>query len=265
MGRVNLEYAQLSDKGVVRNFNEDSVLCDREHGIFILADGMGGYKAGDVASSMATAIIHDVLLKTGDAGTDADYEADLSKAVNLANRSIFRTASMNRDYEKMGSTVVTLQLHDHVASIAHVGDSRLYRWRDGQLQQLTRDHSLLQEQITLGLISAEEARLSHNRNLVTRALGAEESVAVETQRVPVEEGDVFLLCSDGLNDLVNDEDIQLALSSLHMHLPLAAKILIQMANDNGGHDNVSVILVRAGGEVAEVSGLAARLFGWLRR
>ncbi len=266
MGRLHLECAQLSDKGMVRTFNEDSVLCDRENGFFILADGMGGYKAGDVASNMVVQIIQQKLAESTPSGSHDDCEARLVGAVTSANSQIHKAARLNRDFEKMGATVVLIRFHDNALSVAHVGDSRLYRLRQGKLQALTLDHSLLQEQITLGLISAEEARLSHNRNLVTRALGAEADVAVETHRYEVDDGDVYLLCSDGLNDMVSDEDIELALSTLAIKLPLAAEVLVQMANDSGGHDNVSVVLVRASAQGGpDRVGLAARLFGWLKR
>ncbi len=265
MRRIHLECAQLSDKGMVRTFNEDNVLCDRENGLFVLADGMGGYKAGDVASSMAAQIIQQKIVQGGATSADDSYESGLVNAIASANSQIYRAARLNRDFEKMGTTVVVAHFHDDVLSVAHVGDSRLYRMRRGKMEALTLDHSLLQEQITLGLISPEEARLSHNRNLVTRALGAEGAVVVDTQRFAVEEGDIYLLCSDGLNDMVNDEDIALALSTLSIKLPLAAEILVQMANDNGGHDNVSVILIRASSQSVDKAGLTSRLFGWLKR
>ena len=144
----------------------------------------------------------------------------------------------------MGTTLVTALFHDNRMTVAHIGDSRLYLLRDDILTSVTRDHSLLQEQLDSGLITPEEARFSQNKNLVTRALGVEPTVDPEINEYPVQPGDVYLFCSDGLNDMLVDEEIQLVLQTLSVNLSLAAKQLVQMANDNGGRDNISVILVK---------------------
>ena len=144
----------------------------------------------------------------------------------------------------MGTTLVTALFHDNCVTVAHVGDSRMYRLREETLSVLTRDHSVLQEQIDSGMITPEEARFSQNKNLVTRALGVEPEVDAEIGEHPVLPGDLYLFCSDGLNDMLPDDEIGLALQSLSANLELAADQLIQMANDNGGRDNVSVILVK---------------------
>jgi len=144
----------------------------------------------------------------------------------------------------MGTTLVTVLFYDNLLTVAHIGDSRLYRLRDDEFRTLTRDHSLLQEQIESGMISVADARFSQNKNLVTRALGVDPAVEPEIQDYPVLPGDIYLLCSDGLNDMVEDEEIHLTLKMLAVNLDLAATQLIQMANDNGGRDNVSVIVIK---------------------
>ena len=161
-----------------------------------------------------------------------------------ANAAIFQAAQDEAGYAGMGTTLVAALFFDDRVAVAHVGDSRLYRLRDGTLSLLTHDHSLLQEQIDSGLLSAEEARYSLNRNLVTRALGVDPLVEVDLAEHLVLPDDLYLLCSDGLNDMVPDEEIALALQTLSDHLELAATQLVEMANDQGGRDNVSVILVK---------------------
>jgi protein phosphatase len=164
----------------------------------------------------------------------------------------------------MGTTLVVALWHDNKMAVGHIGDSRLYRWRGGTLEQVTRDHSLLQEQIDSGMITKEQARHSQNKNLVTRAVGIDPEVETEVHTYPVQPGDVYLLCSDGLSDMVSDEDIQTTLTSLHSNLPLAAEQLVQQANDNGGRDNVSVILVRVVREFAAHAGLLDKVKSWFK-
>ena len=164
----------------------------------------------------------------------------------------------------MGTTIVVILFHQSSVTIAHIGDSRLYRLRQGRLQLLTHDHSLLQHQVETGLISVEDAKVSHNRNLVSRALGVDAEIKVEISEHDVHSDDVYLLCSDGLNDMVDDADIELAINELQANLPLASRQLIQMANDNGGHDNVSVIIAKVGNGVAAERRLLGRLFAWLK-
>jgi protein phosphatase len=148
--------------------------------------------------------------------------------------------------------------------VAHIGDSRLYRLRNGDLSQLTRDHSLLQEQIDSGMITKEMARRSQNKNLVTRAVGIEPEVEVDINTFEAQEGDMFLLCSDGLNDMVEDDDIHLTLNSLCSNLSLASTQLVQMANDNGGRDNISVILIRVKKPFAAERSWLGRFKAWFR-
>ncbi len=148
--------------------------------------------------------------------------------------------------------------------MAHLGDSRLYLLREGKFKQVTRDHSLLQEQIDSGLISAEQAKNAQHKNLVTKALGIDPSAEPEIHEYPVKTGDIYLLCSDGLCDMVDDEDIGMAVQTFAANLKMAASHLVQMANDNGGRDNVSVILVRVLREYPAARGVMAKVFAWLK-
>ena len=248
-----LEIVVRTDPGMVRGHNEDAVFANPNLGFAILADGMGGYNAGEVASGMATMVLAAEL----EAALCArpPYEIDretgltyghccLADKVALTNSAIFNAAQSQPQYAGMGTTLVTALFYDNRVTVAHLGDSRVYRLRGESFVAITRDHSLLQEQIDSGMISLEEARFSHNKNLVLRALGVELGVDVEIHDYPVLPDDIYLLCSDGLNDMVDDEDIQAALLARAAHLDLAASALIQMANDNGGRDNVSVILIK---------------------
>ncbi|GAB1392330.1 Stp1/IreP family PP2C-type Ser/Thr phosphatase [Rhodocyclaceae bacterium] len=247
-----LEMATCSDPGRVRSNNEDSVLANPQLGLAVLADGMGGYNAGEVASSMATAVLGCELEHAFDLHPPHQVSEDgktwahaaLIDRVAKTNAAIHHAASNNAKYAGMGTTLVMVQFFDNRMAVAHIGDSRLYRLRDGELSQVTRDHSLLQEQIDSGLITPEQARFSQNKNLVTRAMGVDADVDTELAEHDVLTGDVYLLCSDGLNDMVEDDEIALTLSSLSANLPLCAQQLVDMANDNGGRDNVSVILVK---------------------
>ncbi len=248
-----LEIVLRTDTGRVREHNEDAVFANPHLGCVVLADGMGGYNAGEVASSMATTRLASELESalaaraphaTDGPGGEAFAGQCLRDAVADANAAIFQAAQDEAGYAGMGTTLVAALFFDDRVAVAHVGDSRLYRLRDGTLNLLTHDHSLLQEQIDSGLLSAEEARHSLNRNLVTRALGVDPLVEVDLAEHLVLPDDLYLLCSDGLNDMVPDEEIALALQTLSGHLELAATQLVEMANDQGGRDNVSVILVK---------------------
>jgi len=237
-----IEMAACSDTGQVRSHNEDAVLTNAAQGLAVLADGMGGYNAGEVASGMATAGLG------ADLGAIAanllETRAALVDAIARANAAIYQAAQSQAQCAGMGTTLVTMRFFDNRLIVAHIGDSRCYRLRGEALTQLTRDHSLLQEQIDSGIITAEQARFSQNKNLVTRALGVDAEVNTEVNEYEVLPGDVYLLCSDGLNDMVEDAEIAMTLEALAANLPLCAAQLVQMANDNGGRDNVSVILAK---------------------
>lgn len=248
-----LEIVVRTDPGMVREHNEDAVFANPNLGLAILADGMGGYNAGEVASGMATMLLsaeleaafattmpHEIDKKTG----QRFAHRCIDDKVSQTNRAIFNAAETQPQYAGMGTTLVTAVFYDNQVTVAHIGDSRLYRLRGDEFRTLTRDHSLLQEQIDSGVISVEDARFSQNKNLVTRAVGVDPDVETEIHDYPVLPGDIYVLCSDGLNDMVEDEEIKLALQMLAANLELAATQLIQMANDNGGRDNVSVIVIK---------------------
>ncbi len=268
-----LEIATCTDPGMVRSHNEDSVAADPANGLVVLADGMGGYNAGEVASGMATTVIVTEMrqLLTGvkphdvDKGSSEEIAARLVREQVLkANTSIFQAAQSQPQYAGMGTTLVVCLFYDNRVLVAHLGDSRLYMLRDGSFRQVTRDHSLLQEQIDSGIITAEQAKKAAHKNLVTKALGIDPVVEPEIHEYDTRPGDVYLLCSDGLCDMVEDEDIGMTLQALGGNLKLAAQQLVQMANDNGGRDNVSVILVRVLREYPGARGVMAKVFAWLK-
>src|SRR5918993_2200303 len=206
-----LEFHCASDTGRARNNNEDSAAVDEATALVVLADGMGGYNAGEVASGMATSFIKAELgrwlQEASSTASDTDVRRAMDICVDNANRAIFNAANSNPQYAGMGTTLVVGVFRDARLLIGHVGDSRAYRLRAGRLTQITHDHSLLQEQIDSGLITAEQAAFSANKNLVTRAVGVEDTVLLETHLHEVQAGDVYLLCSDGLSDMVDDDGI----------------------------------------------------------
>jgi len=258
-----LEMVARTDPGMIRSHNEDAIFADAGLGITILADGMGGYNAGEVASGMATMRLAEDLARivvadaeNGRALSDPSVVGQhLVNEVSAANAAIFNASRSCPQYAGMGTTLVMAWFYDNRMSVAHVGDSRLYRLRGEHFEQLTRDHSLLQEQLDSGIITAEQARYAEHRNLVTRALGVDPEVEVEVNDFDVRTGDIILLCSDGLNDMIEDDEIGLALTTLGSNLPLAAEHLVHMANDNGGRDNVSVILVKVLADYSAPRGL----------
>jgi protein phosphatase len=268
-----LEIASCTDPGMVRSHNEDSIAADAANGLVVLADGMGGYNAGEVASGMATTVIITEMqqILTAARPYDIDQRNNQEIATRLvreqvlkANTSIYQAAQSQPQYAGMGTTLVVCLFYDDKVLVAHLGDSRLYLLRDGGFKQITRDHSLLQEQIDSGLISPAQAKNAQHKNLVTKALGIDPSVEPEIHEYPVEAGDIYLLCSDGLCDMVDDEDIGMAVQTFAANLKMAAHHLVQMANDNGGRDNVSVILVRVLREYPAARGVMAKVFAWLK-
>ena len=240
-----------SDTGRVREHNEDTIVYDVDAGLVVLADGMGGYNAGEVASGIAGKTILNLVresverenLASNDAASGMSRRSIvLRDAIQRANKIIFQTAKTQPNCEGMGTTVVAALFHDNRMTIAHVGDSRLYRARDGKLERMTLDHSLLQELVDRGFYSPEEAARASNKNYVTRALGVEAQVEVELHEEPVQKGDYFILCSDGLSDMVEDADILLTINTFGANLDTVAKQLVQLANNNGGRDNISVLV-----------------------
>ena len=247
---MTLELFAATDTGRARSNNEDSVAVDEASALLVLADGMGGYNAGEVASGMATSFIKTELgrwlLEAAAAASDADVRRAMDICVDNANRAIFNAANTNPQYTGMGTTLVVGVFRDARLLMGHVGDSRAYRLRDGRLSQITHDHSLLQEQIDSGLITPEQAAYSANKNLVTRAVGVEDTVLLETHLHDVLPGDTYLMCSDGLSDMLDDETIEQLLQAGDA-LPELGAALVNAANDAGGKDNISVVLARVRG------------------
>jgi protein phosphatase len=254
---LTIEFQTALDAGRMRSNNEDSVAFDEIGAMAVLADGMGGYNAGEVASQMATSFICSELgrwLREAHAqASDQEVRRAMDICVDNANRAIFNAANSNHQYAGMGTTLVMAVFREARLLVGHVGDSRAYRWRAGRLQQLTRDHSLLQEQIDAGLITSEQAAFSANKNLVTRAVGVEDTVLLETHQHDVQHGDLYLLCSDGLSDMLDDSTIGQIVSTSES-LAAACSALVDAANDAGGKDNISMVLMRASSD----SGAAAR-------
>jgi protein phosphatase len=246
----SIELSAAVDAGRSRSNNEDSVALDDAVSMAVLADGMGGYNAGEVASNMATSFIRTELgrwlREAQGQASDAEVRRAMDICVDNANRAIFNAANSNPQYAGMGTTLVVAVFRDNRLLVGHVGDSRAYRLRAGRLQQITRDHSLLQEQIDAGLITPEQAAFSANKNLVTRAVGVEDTVLLETHQYEVQAGDLYLMCSDGLSDMLDDTSIAQVLQA-HDSLEATCRALIEAANDAGGKDNISVVLVRASG------------------
>lgn len=274
-----LEIVGYTDTGRVRSHNEDAIHCDAERGLAILADGMGGHNAGEVASGMATTWLATELGMQIDRArarandtmfTRVDPEAtarSVRDEVLRANTAIYQAAQSQPHYTGMGTTLVMTVFFDNMMLVAHAGDARLYRLREARLERMTRDHSLLQEQMDSGLLSPEDARLSTNRNLVTRAVGIDAMLEPDVHCHDVFANDIYLLCSDGLNDMMEDELIETTLRQSPDNLDASAKQLICLANDHGGRDNVSVILIRikTGFPVQSYSpGCLTRFMSWLR-
>jgi protein phosphatase len=260
-----------TDTGRVREHNEDMIAFDGELGLVVLADGMGGYNAGEVASGIAVKTVFNLIRESisRENLNLADDNSGMSRpsiilrdAIQRANKIIYQTARSQPHCEGMGTTVVAALFFDDRVSIAHVGDSRIYRVRAGAIEQITLDHSLLQELVDRGFYSPEEAQRASNKNYVTRALGVESNVEVEIQQHPVHKGDIYLLCSDGLSDMVEDDDMVLTISTFGANLNSVAQHLIQLANDNGGKDNISVVMAQVLDSFPVRHGIFDRILKW---
>lgn len=244
-GAINL--ASLSDVGLVRAHNEDTVANDLTNGLVLLADGMGGHQCGEIASAMAALIIKtelaDLFARQQESlDVVTSVSSMLEKAVMLANETIVQAAFKSDDCEGMGTTLVCGIFADNKIVVGHIGDSRMYRLRDDDFVQLTEDHSLLQTQINAGLMTKAEARHASYRHMITRALGTSLDVELDLSEHVVELGDVYLLCSDGLTDLVEDDEVKSAIISASGDMNLAVKQLLALANSYGGNDNISMLI-----------------------
>jgi serine/threonine protein phosphatase PrpC len=252
--------AGKTDIGLVRQANEDSFRLLPNKKLFIVCDGMGGHRAGEVASATAC----DVITRLYDQNYERLLQDDrlrlprlfppstdvLTKAVRIANHWVHRLSSGDPSLGGMGTTIVAMAVEEDIATILHVGDSRAYRYYDGELQRLTIDHSWAAEIEQSEHVSAEEARRMVNRNVITRALGVRETVEIDVAVRKIVNGDMYILCSDGLCGLVKDDDIRRVVAGGHGDVDGTAGQLIELANNRGGTDNVSVIVVKIAGEVA---------------
>lgn len=250
--RLKAVSAGLTDVGRKRNHNEDSYLVDEELQLYVVADGMGGHAGGGTASRIAVETI-DREMRAAKAhpedpfGSTADLQDSplpefLRAAVEKACLEIYRAAQEDPRLAGMGTTVISLCVHRGHALFGHVGDSRAYLVRGDLIQQISEDHSLVNEQIKAGMITAEEAKHSRYKNIITRSVGFEEEVQVDVMGIAVEEGDSFMLCSDGLANLVEDNEIRQVISS--SEFKDAPKKLVDLANERGGDDNITCIVVR---------------------
>jgi len=243
----------LTDQGRVRDHNEDSIGSLADMGLLVLADGMGGHKGGEVASALAVDTILSQLkrsladIKPGEVDDKTGYSHEsmaIESAIKEANNVIYQASKNNIQYEGMGTTVVVLLFYNNRLTVAHVGDSRLYRIRNKILEQMTRDHTLLQELVDRGFYTKQEARKSLNKNLVTRAVGVNPIVDIDLLEDIAITDDIFLLCSDGLSDMIDDDLIEGTILNYSNDVDRATKELVHQANQHGGKDNISAMLAQ---------------------
>jgi len=239
---VRYTAAALSDRGRKRPTNEDAFGFSVEHGVYVVCDGMGGAAAGEIASSLAVDEILKHLAKAREAGVSLPKLAE--QAVCAANEAVYSRAQRNQRLQGMGTTLVALVVDERRAWVLNVGDSRCYRLRAGRLEQVTQDHSLVEEQVRMGRMTVAEASRSPLRNVITRALGTQNCVTPDSFELEVESGDIFMLCSDGLTRELTDRTIQ-ALLNPDGPLEERCALLTDAAKKAGGHDNITCILVQA--------------------
>jgi PPM family protein phosphatase len=250
---MRIEVAGNTHVGMKRNHNEDSFLLLPDEALFCVADGMGGHSSGEIASKIAVEEMAEFFKMTSrDQDATWPYKMDktrnydenrLATGIKLANMRIFEKASSEQKYKGMGTTIVTVHFANNLAYVAHVGDSRVYFFRNGTLKQLTEDHSLLNDYLKAKKLSPEEIEAFPHKNVIVRALGMKDTVQVDVGRVDPQDGDIFLLCSDGLSGMVTDPSIQTILGSTN-ELEIACTQLIDQANAAGGNDNVTCVLAR---------------------
>ena len=247
---ITLEVAGRSDVGRVRPSNEDNFGYDQKLGIFVVCDGMGGHAAGEIASQIAVDTMLAYFREHAPSVEDNAFLDDapvgarlLAEAVKKANDAILNYAEANKNMTGMGTTLVAARFSDGVFSIANVGDSRIYLFREGQLLQLTEDHSLVMEQVRRGMLTLEEAKRSSVQNIITRALGTEENTLPDLGEFPAQDGDILVLTTDGVLRHVTDQEMHTILLELPS-LEAACQTLIDAANEGGGEDNATCVLVR---------------------
>ena len=253
---MKIFYQAISDVGRKRKGNEDSLFVNPEQGLFVVADGMGGHAAGEVASRLAVDAINEFICLTGDDeeitwpfGLDETISYDgnrLKTAIRYANRKVLEATKEKSEYEGMATTVAAVLVDGDSANLGHVGDSRIYLLRETRITQLTTDHSWVNEQIVSGLISPDQARSHPLRNVVTRALGGKTDLQVDMKVQKIETGDLLLLCSDGLTTMMGDEEIAGLVSEAKGDVEKAARSLVVAANAKGGEDNITVVILKFG-------------------
>jgi len=269
-----IEFVAQTDVGQVREHNEDYISCAEHLGVSVLADGMGGLNAGEIASSMSVHLLMEeltayregksnIVSELHEESMDLPMDSRVVKhAIEKANNAVFHVSQTQPQCRGMGTTIVVGLFYDNKLSVGHIGDSRMYRFRDDQLEQITKDHSFVQELIDKGLYTKEEARESNKKNVVTRALGVAPSVEVEVNEYKVKSGDIYLMCSDGLTDLVTDADIETSLRGLGGNLSEVANHLVNVANASGGKDNISIVLARVIKPFPGDGGIVSRVLNW---
>jgi len=244
-----------TDQGQARKHNEDAIFWDFKRGFALLADGMGGHNAGDVASRLCLEKLNALLVSALDKSLEnlrpnkgVSKQATLMRRlISKANTAVYENAQDNKEREGMGTTLASLLFYDDKVVAAHLGDSRIYRLRNRKLEQLTTDHSLVQELLEKGVISEEELVDNPYSHVITQAVGIRPRAIAEINEYDVVPGDVFLLCSDGLTDMVSDDEIRDSLIAADGYWDKASQKLVDLANQHGGHDNISVILAAVGG------------------
>jgi PPM family protein phosphatase len=237
---LRIEYGVRSDPGKVRASNEDSYIANDKSAIFLVADGMGGHAAGEIASKIAALAVEDVVCaKT----IESNMEDLLRLAVQKANASVYETQKLKPECRGMGSTLTVLTFLNNHYFVAQVGDSRAYLYRNSTLSQLTRDHSLVWPLYESGLLTKDDISRHPQKNLITRSIGTQPQVEADLQKGAALEGDIFLLCSDGLTDVLSDQDIQQVLSYNDRHPQALSELLVNAANAGGGPDNITAVVV----------------------
>ncbi len=240
---MRIEYGAKSDQGMVRGSNEDSYIADGRNKIFLVADGMGGHAAGEVASQITASTVDEIALA---GGSDSNMEDLLQFAVQQANTRVYEAQRIKAEYRGMGSTLTVLAFRENRYYLAQVGDSRAYLLRDDTLNQLTRDHSVVWPLFESGVLSKDDISRHPQKNLITRSIGTHPEVEVDLQNGAALEGDLYLLCSDGLTDVLSDSDILQLISRTSMDAQQISESLVRAANSGGGPDNVTAVVVRLG-------------------
>lgn len=244
--------AGASDTGRVRPGNEDAIAWDEALGLILLADGMGGYEGGEVASNLALSTVLETFRQPlAPHWREAEWTSDISDpvlklyaAVSQANQTVYEAAQQQPEYQGMGTTLLAAHFHDKLVTLAHIGDSRIFLWRKQILSQLTVDHTVVQQQIDNGEITREEAPYSEYRSVLTRALGVDPVVEVDMREVVTQSGDIYLLCSDGCYDMLTHDEMAAILDANQGDTHQIARQLVHKANANGGYDNISAVVAQ---------------------